>query len=178
MAGNNDPGKHHLRLGESRIRLHTTAWNAVLAMAARAIYAVTPPSPPPTGTQAAARAPGQASPAPGTIPLTAPEPARPPAAIQLRALAGLTVPPLVPLSPVQPAHQLAPEAENALVRQRMAAAVLGGAGAAGTGGRSTGLPGPGGEVLVEGVLGLQVAADGVPGRGGRGALAARGSPAG
>ena len=125
MAGNNDPGKHHLRLGESRIRLHTTAWNAVLAMAARAIYAVTPPSPPPTGTQAAARAPGQASPAPGTIPLTAPEPARPPAAIQLRALAGLTVPPLVPLSPVQPAHQLAPEAENALVRQRMAAAVLG-----------------------------------------------------
>jgi len=46
MAGNNDPGRHHLRPGKSRVRPYTTAWNAVLAMAAwRSTPSRRPPAP-------------------------------------------------------------------------------------------------------------------------------------
>lgn len=53
------------------------------------------------------------------------EPARPPAPSSSGHWPRPTASPPGPLSPVQPAHQLTREAENTLVRPRMAAAVLG-----------------------------------------------------
>src|SRR5215831_6749829 len=118
MAGNNDPGRHCLGPDKSRIRLYTTAWRAVLAMATLAICAVTPPSPPPPpapghpprplGRPAPPAPPPNTPPpaAPKTIPLTVPEPARPPPAAQLRALPGLTAPPPGPLSRYNPRTSL------------------------------------------------------------------------